>query len=267
MIRIIVFGAHPDDCELCFAGAARLFIEMGHAVKFVSVTNGDAGHHQIHGPALAARRAAECWEAGRRLGVAYEVLRNHDGRLLPAMEAREEIIRQIRQWNADVVLAHRPNDYHPDHRYTGILMQDAAYLVVVPSLVPDIPPLRKNPVFLFLEDHFQRPNPFRPDIAVAIDRVIDAKLESLDAHASQFYEWLPWVDGTSGDVPADPDGRKEWLRRHWTRPVNPAVRSSLAKWYGEEKANATRYYEAFEICEYGAQPDEARIRELFPMLK
>jgi len=164
------------------------------------------------------------------------------------------------------VLAPRPNDYHPDHRYTGVLVQDAAYMVVVPAVTPDTPALRRNPVFLYYEDGFQRPNPFRPDVAVAIDKVIDQKINALDSHVSQFYEWLPWVDGKLQDVPKGPAERKAWLKKARTREINPAIRASLVKWYGAEHGNAARYYEAFELCEYGARPDDARIRQLFPML-
>ena len=266
-IHVIAFGAHPDDCDIRAAGTAALFAKMGHAVKFVSVTNGDAGHQSMSGVALAKRREAEAKESARRLGIEYEVLNNHDGELLPTLEVRKEIIRQIRRWNADIVLAPRPNDYHPDHRYTGVLVQDAAYMVVVPNVTPEVPALHKNPVFLYYEDNFQRPNPFRPDIAVAIDDVVDKKTDALDSHVSQFYEWLPWVDGKLSDVPKDPAERKAWLKRTRNRPPNPAVREALVKWYGAEKGNAVKFYEAFEICEYGARPDEARIRELFPMLR
>jgi LmbE family N-acetylglucosaminyl deacetylase len=266
-IRVIAFGAHPDDCDIRAAGTAALFAKMGNAVKFVSVTNGDAGHQSMSGAVLAQRRLAEAKESARRLGIEYEVLNNHDGELLPTLEVRKEIIRQIRRWNADIVLAPRPNDYHPDHRYTGVLVQDAAYMVVVPAITPEVPALRKNPVFLYYEDNFQRPNPFRPDIAVAIDDVVDKKTDALDSHVSQFYEWLPWVDGKLSEVPKDPVERKAWLKRTRNRPPNPAVREALVKWYGPEKGNAVKYYEAFEICEYGARPDEARIRELFPMLR
>lgn len=265
-IRVIAFGAHPDDCDIRAAGTAALFAKMGYAVRFVSVTNGDAGHETMHGPELAARRLKEAKESGRRLGIDYVVLDNHDGQLLPTLEVREQIIRQIRAWKADVVLAPRPNDYHPDHRYTGVLVQDAAYMVVVPSVTPDVPALRKNPVFLYYQDHFQRPNPFQPDIAVRIDDVIDQKIDALDAHESQFYDWLPWVDGRLAEVPKDHTERKEWLKKERTSTISPAVRASLVKWYGPEIGNATKYYEAFEICEYGSQPDEARIRQLFPML-
>jgi LmbE family N-acetylglucosaminyl deacetylase len=265
-LRVIAFGAHPDDCDIRAAGTAALFAKMGYAVKFVSVTNGDAGHQTMKGSELARRRLGEAKESARRLGIEYEVLNNHDGELLPTLEVRKQIIRQIRKWNADIVLAPRPNDYHPDHRYTGVLVQDAAYMVVVPSVTPEVPALRKNPVFLYYEDHFQRPNPFRPDIAVDIDDVIDQKIDALDSHVSQFYEWLPWVDGKLEEVPKDPAERKVWLKRSRTREISDPVRASLVKWYGPQKGNATKYYEAFEICEYGAQPDEARIRQLFPML-
>jgi len=265
-IRVIAFGAHPDDCDIRAAGTAALFRAAGAQVKFVSVTNGDAGHMEIHGAALAARRLGEAKESARRLGIEYQVLDNHDGELLPTLEVRRQIIRAIREWNADIVLAPRPNDYHPDHRYTGVLVQDAAYMVGVPSLVPEVPALRKNPVFLYYEDNFQRPNPFRPDIAVSIDSVIDKKVDALDSHVSQFYEWLPWVDGKLADVPKGAAERKAWLKKARTRPIREDVRASLVNWYGE-KGNAVQFYEAFEICEYGARPDEARIRQLFPMLK
>jgi LmbE family N-acetylglucosaminyl deacetylase len=265
-LRIIAFGAHPDDCDIRASGTAALWVKNGYAVKFVSVTNGDAGHQTMHGSELAKRRLAEAKESARRQGIEYDVLDNHDGQLLPTLAVREQIIREIRGWKADVVLAPRPNDYHPDHRYTGVLVQDAAYMVVVPNVTPDVPALRKNPTFFYYQDGFQRPNPFRPDVAVSLDEVIDKKINTLDSHVSQFYEWLPWVDGKLNDVPKDPVERKAWLKRTRFTPPNSAIRDALVKWYGPEKGNSTKYYEAFEICEYGAHPDDARLRQLFPML-
>lgn len=265
-IRVIAIGAHPDDGDYYAAGAAARWAARGHAVKFVSLTNGDAGHHSEGGGALGKRRRAEAEEAGRRLGVAeYEILDYHDGELLPTLEARGQVIRRIRQWNADLVLTHRPNDYHADHRYTGVLVADAAFLVTVPNICPDTAPLRKNPVFLYFQDDFQTPVPFRPDIAVAIDEVWEKKIEALDAHVSQFYEWLPWLDGKLSEVPEDPEGRKSWLARGHRRAVTPAVRAALEKWYGAEKASQVRHAEAFEICEYGRQPSEAELRRFFAL--
>ncbi len=266
-IRMIAFGAHPDDCDIRAAGTAAKFAKMGHLVKFVSVTNGDAGHQTEGGGALAKRRRLEAKESARRLGIEYEVLDNHDGELLPTLDVRLQIIRRIRQWNADIVLAPRPNDYHPDHRYTGVLVNDAAYMVVVPNVAPDTPPLRKNPVFLYFEDGFQKPQPFRADVAVAIDDVFSQKIDALDSHKSQFYEWLPWVDGKLDSVPRDAGERKAWLAKLRGRTITPGVRAALERWYGREKAAQVQQAEAFEVCEYGRQPNEEDLRKLFPMLK
>jgi LmbE family N-acetylglucosaminyl deacetylase len=195
------------------------------------------------------------------------VLDNHDAELLPTLQAREQIIRQIRQWSADLVLAPRPNDYHPDHRYTGILVQDAAYMVTVPNVTPDTPSLRKNPVFMYFQDGFQKPSPFSPDVAVSIDEVFDKKIEMLDAHVSQMYEWLPWHAGALDRVPKDPADRKRWLRETRAVTITPAVRAALAKWYGADKAQTIKQAEAFETCEYGTRPNEADLRRLFPFFQ
>ena len=160
-MRIIVFGAHPDDCELEAGGTAARWAKLGYKVKFVSVTNGDIGHHEMAGAILARRRTAEVKRCAEILGIETEVLDIHDGELLPTLENRRIITRKIREWKADVVIAQRPNDYHPDHRYTGILVQDAAFMVIVPSFCPDVPALRKNPVFLYTEDDFKKPQPFQ----------------------------------------------------------------------------------------------------------
>jgi LmbE family N-acetylglucosaminyl deacetylase len=266
-LRIMFIGAHPDDCDIKGGGTAALFVGLGHQVKFLSVTNGDAGHQTQGGGMLAKRRIAETQEVARRLGVSYDVLDNHDGELLPTLEIRLQIIRKIREWKADVVIAPRSNDYHPDHRYTGVLVQDAAFMVGVPNVAPDVEPLRKNPVFLYFQDNFKKPNPFQPDIAVDITPVIEKKLAGLDAHQSQFYEWLPWIGNYESDVPKDPSKYKEWLLQKRVAKPNPDVQKSLVKWYGANQAAKVLYAEAFEICEYGTQPTEADIRRLFPMLR
>ncbi|MEO7801791.1 MAG: PIG-L family deacetylase [Ginsengibacter sp.] len=264
-LRIIMIGAHPDDCDQDGGGTAILFARLGHAVKFVSVTNGDAGHQNLKGVELAKRRLAEAKEAGKRFGVEYDVLDNHDGELLPSLEVRLQIIKKIREWNADVVIAPRPNDYHPDHRYTGVLVQDAAYMVAVPNVAPGTPALTKNPVFLYFQDGFKRPNPFRPDIAIDISEVYAQKVHAMDAHVSQMYEWLPWIGHYLQDVPKGIKEREDWLAQTRAVTITPEVNTSLQKWYGI-KASTVKYAEAFEICEYGMQPNEEEQRRLFPMV-
>jgi len=265
-LRVIMIGAHPDDCDGKGGGTAILMASMGHAVKFVSVTNGDAGHQTQGGGALAKRRMQEAKEAGKRFGVTYDVLDNHDGELMPTLDVRLQIIRKIREWKADVVIAPRPNDYHPDHRYTGVLVQDAAYMVAVPNVAPDVAALEKNPIFFYYQDRFLRPNPFRPDVAVDITPVIAKKAHALAAHESQYFEWLPWIGGYLEKVPKDPSQREGWLLKEQEREIAPELRSSLEKWYGRERAGKVRFVEAFEICEYGKQPGEDEIRRIFPML-
>ncbi|WP_031497770.1 PIG-L deacetylase family protein [Bryobacter aggregatus] len=265
-IRVIAFGAHPDDCDIGSAGLAAKFAAMGHKVKFVALTNGDAGHQTTGGGALAKRRRLEAQESGRRLGIEYEVLDNHDGELFPTLDVRLQVIRRIRDWNADIVLSPRSNDYHPDHRNTGLVVQDAAFMVMVPNVAPDTPPLKKNPVFLHYQDRFQKPEPFHPDIAIDITDTFDKKIDALDAHVSQVYEWLPWVGQMPGEVPTNPAERRAWLKKSRTRTITPAIRASLEKWYGKERAARVEHAEAFEVSEYGTQPDEALLRKLFPMV-
>lgn len=264
-LRIVVFGAHPDDCDSDAGGTALLFSSMGHQVKFVSLTNGDAGHYSMGREELAAVRHAEAQEAGKRFGVTYKVLDNHDGELLPSLGNRMQVIREIRDWNADIVIAPRPNDYHPDHRYTGVLVQDAAYMVIVPALAADSPPLKKNPVFLYSADRFQKPGPFEPQIAIDIDAVFSRKIYAMAAHASQYFDWLPWTAGQLEEVPEGAEERLEYLANWRTDEPDNATKNSLAKWYGS-KGTAVKHAEAFEICEYGKQPSDQEIRELFPML-
>jgi N-acetylglucosamine malate deacetylase 1 len=266
-LRIIVFGAHPDDCELDAAGTAARWAKLGHKVKFVSVTNGDIGHHEMAGAILARRRTAEVRRCAEILGIESEVLDIHDGELLPTLENRRTITRKIREWRADVVISHRPNDYHPDHRYTGILVQDAAFMVIVPSFCPDVPALRKNPVFLYTEDGFKKPNPFEPDVVVPIDPTIEQKVACVDALESQFYEWNPWLFGYLDQVPKEKDARLEWTRRRETgRAARLAdrFRPKLIELLGEERGKAVKGAEAFEVCEYGSQPSKEELLRIFP---
>jgi N-acetylglucosamine malate deacetylase 1 len=267
-LRILCFGAHPDDCELKAGGVAVMWAAKGHHVKFVSVTNGDIGHWKEAGGPLARRRKAEVEQAAKTLGITTEVLDIHDGELLPTIENRRTITRLIREWNADIVMSHRPNDYHPDHRYTGVLVQDSAFMVTVPFFCPDVPPRKSNPVFLFYPDQFQKPNPFQADIAVSIDSVIGKKLDALTALESQFYEG--GALGSADLIPSDPEKQQERRRQvrenHAKRGQTTAqrYRDKLAEWYGKDKAEKVQHAEAFEICEYGRHPDKKELARLFP---
>jgi LmbE family N-acetylglucosaminyl deacetylase len=237
-------------------------------VKFVSATNGDIGHWQMAGGPLALRRRNEVLAVDRKLGVTTEVLDIHDGEITPTLENRRMITRLIRQWNADIVITNRPNDYHPDHRYTSILVQDSAYMVGVPFFSPDVPPLKRNPLFLYTSDRFQRPNPFRADIAVGIDDVMEPTLDALLLMESQIHEG--GADGHAGLYPSDESGRqrrreevRNTLARRYAAQAD-SNRETLAKFYPADRARGIRYAQAFEICEYGRQPSQDELKQLFP---
>lgn len=270
-LRIICFGAHPDDAEYKNGGTAALWAQQGHKVKLVSVTNGDIGHFEMAGGTLAQRRAAEVKAAGNILGVESEVLDIHDGELLPTLENRKKIVKLIREWNADLVISHRPWDYHPDHRYVGVLVQDAAFMVTVPYFCPDVPRLKKNPVFMYSSDGFQKPYPFRPDVVVAVDNVFDQKLKAVAQLVSQSLE-----GGAGGSPeraakvpPADPpELRVEYLRPAWSRRQSSEAnkyRTELINIYGEEIGKQVKFAESFELCEYGSKPNKKLLLKLFPI--
>jgi N-acetylglucosamine malate deacetylase 1 len=264
---LLVFGAHPDDCESTAGGLAALYAAQGSRVRFVSVTNGDAGHQTMAGAALAQLRLREAMAAAAVIGIEYTVLDNHDGELMPTLDRRREIIKLIREFKPDLVLTPRPNDYHPDHRYTSVLVQDAAYMVTVPNALASAEHLPRNPVIMYLIDHFQKPYPFTPDVVVDIDSVVDKKIAMLHAHASQFYDWLPYNGGYLDQVPQGDDERLRWLKEQRAprlKATTDRFRSLLVQRYGEERGNAIQYAEAFEACEYGAPLTPEDRDRLFP---
>jgi LmbE family N-acetylglucosaminyl deacetylase len=269
-LRIVVFGAHPDDAEYKAGGTGAKWAKLGHHVLLCSVTNGDIGHWQMAGGPLAERRTAEVEAVSKKLGTTALVLDIHDGELEPNLENRKKITRIIRQWKADIVISHRPWDYHPDHRYVGVLVQDAAYMVTVPFICPDTPPLKNNPVFLYSSDRFQKPYPFEADIAVSIDDVFEQKLDAIHELVSQHYEG--GANGSEAHVRSVPPasdvaGRKAWLKERWLDRSGAEAnrhRAALTEWYGEERGRAVKYAECFEICEYGRQPGRPELRRLFP---
>jgi LmbE family N-acetylglucosaminyl deacetylase len=268
-LRILIIGAHPDDCEIKAGGVTALYRAAGHHVKFVSVTNGEAGHQKIMPAELAALRKSETAAVAKLMGIEYEIMSNRDGRLQPTVEARFEMIALIRRFQPDLILTHRPNDYHPDHRATSTLVCDAAYMVIVPHIVPEVPALRVNPVIAYLSDHFQRPTPFTPAIVIDVEPVLESIMDQMECHRCQFYEWLPYTLCQEQGFPTDPQAQRAYLKSFYegfNGPLADRHRDLVIKTYGEERGRKIRYIEAFEPCEYGTPLTEANQRTLFPML-
>jgi LmbE family N-acetylglucosaminyl deacetylase len=266
-LRIIAFGAHPDDAELKFAGTAALFAAQGAKVKLVAMTNGDVGHFSQAGGPLAQRRKAEVEACHAQLGVATDVFDIHDGELMPDLETRKKVANVIRDWQADIVLSHRPYDYHPDHRAVGQLAEDTAVVVAAPFFAPYTPPTKGNPIYLFYSDGFKKPYPFDPIIAVGIDDVAQKKWDCISALPSQFGDADSWQARYGRNVPADDAGRKAFLldivKQRNANEANQ-YRDLLVKLYGEQKGRAIKYAETFELNQYGAGATADDLKKMFP---
>lgn len=269
VIRVLVIGAHPDDCDIVAGGLAALYTEGKHVVKFLSMTNGDSGHQQMGGGELARRRYAETQTSAAVLGIEYEVNDQHCGELMPTLENRRIIIKAIRSFKPDLVLTHPPDDYHPDHRYTSSLVQDSAYLVTVPGNMALTPHLSRNPVYGYVAGTITTSKTFRPSVLADITSVIQKKFDMTCAHESQFLEWIPFNTGQLDQVPSDKARQKPWMIAWWKErflPFADAWREELITVYGKERGGTIEYIEAIDICPFGRQPDEAERRRLFPFL-
>ncbi len=266
-LRILAIGAHPDDCEYHFGGTAAKYLLAGHIVRFVSMTNGNAGHQTLSRKELVAIRAEETRRVSALTSVEYEVLDNDDGNLTTNLETRDMLIAVIRRFKPDMIFTHRTNDYHTDHRHTGLLVQDASFLLGVPLACPEVPCLRYMPVILSFFDNFKKPLRFQIDIAVDISDTIALKALMLDCHRSQFYDWLPWVERMENQVPAEDADKLNWLTEN-VQSRDAAIAEQcldkLKQRYGTERGEVVKYAEAFEISEYGAPLPEDKIANYFP---
>lgn len=264
-LSVLFIGAHPDDADIQFGGTAIKYLQSGHIVNYLSLTNGDAGHHIEGGGALAQRRYKESQAVARFLGIQYFVLDNHDAELQATVENRKKVIQVIREVKANLIITHRPNDYHADHRNTSLLVQDAAYLICVPNVVPFTPRLAVNPVIVYHQDHFKKPYPFTPEIFVDITDTFDQKMEALSLHESQVYEWLPFIESYKEAIPKQTGERLEWLKTKWENPANinryiPELKAKVSS----DIFNKIQHIEAFERCEYGGRLTHENVKTLFP---
>ncbi len=268
-LRILVIGAHPDDADIKAGGTAAKWCAGGHEVRLVSLCDGSAGHQSQWGPPLAERRRAEARAAGAVIGASYDVWDFPDGELEPNLDARRRVIRLIRTFRPDLVLTHRPIDYHPDHCAAGLLVQQAAYMLTVPAVCPETPHLPRSPVIMYFADAFRKPCPFEPHVVVDIGDEMDKVVAMLDCHVSQFYEWLPYNAGYLDEVPAGAAARRDWLAdriRRRVRPLADRYRGLVERVYGRERGGRVEYVEAFEVSEYGAPLDATAQARLFPFL-
>lgn len=266
-LKLLILGAHPDDAEYHAGGLASVYRQAGHTVKMVSLTDGSAGHHQKPRPEMAAIRRREAAAAAALIGATYEIWNIPDGELLPTLEVRYRVIREIRTFAPDLVLTHRVYDYHPDHRAVGQAVQDACFLVRVPHVAPEAPALKNDPVVAYLPDLFTRPCPLAADVVLDITDRVDTIAAMLACHRSQVFEWLPYLDGTTDQVPGDESQRTAWARCWYAACIRPRAdrfRQELVAAYGESRGQAIQYAEVYELSPYASRADRETLSRLFP---
>lgn len=266
-LKLLILGAHPDDAEFRAGGLACVYRALGHTVKMVSVTDGGSGHHAMKRHELIARRRKEAAAAAEIIGAQHEVWDFPDGYLQPTLEVRERIIREIRTFAPDLVLTHRPDDYHPDHRAVGHAVRDASYLVTVPLVVPEVPILRRDPVVAYLYDHFTKPYPFQADAVVDVTPHIEKILAMLGAHASQFFEWLPFNRREMDDIPDDAGVRAKLVYDYFhdrAHHLAQTYRAQVLAKYGADAMAKIEWVEVFEISEYASALSPMMRERLFP---
>ena len=279
-MKILAIGAHQDDNEFRVGGMAHKWVKAGHEVRFLSLCNGCGGHHIMTPEETSARRAKESAAVAEFLGIKYDIWSDMDDCTLMAdLETRNRLIRYIREFSPDLIISHRTNDYHADHRAAGQLVNDASYILTVPHTCPDVPAMRVMPVIMYNEDGFKNPD-FIPTYVFDMDDEVDTKLHIAHLNTSQVYEWLPYTYEQT--VPETEEERFAFLKgmeitsdttdeeilaaKHGyaVRFAKTAARfrKELIERYGEEKGSKIRYAEAYELCPYGTQPDERFVKEL-----
>ncbi|MBS1598777.1 MAG: PIG-L family deacetylase [Bacteroidetes bacterium] len=259
-LRVMVIFAHPDEGEIYTGGITALFTKMGHQVKFMSLTNGDAGHYSMKPADLAKRRYQEAMDSKKILSLGdYEVLNYHDQYLKNTKEVQDKVIKSIQEWKADIVFTYYPaKGGHTDNMTAGYIVRDAA-----PRLQ-----MAKMPVFVYIRDYHTINFSYIPDFAISIDSVWETKLAACAAQKSQVTEAIPHGMGILKEVREHPEKQKELIYNN-TLPFSNVTNNNmfaLEKWYGKEQAAKIKYAEAFEIAEFGRQVEDIEMKTLFPML-
>ncbi len=268
-LRLLILGAHPDDSEFHAGGLSSLYRKLGHEVRMVSATDGSAGHHEIAREELATIRKKEAAAAAAVIGATGVTWEFPDGELQATLDLRHRVIAEIRTFQPDLVLTHRTNDYHPDHRAVGQAVQDASFLVRVPHVVPEVPALQRDPIVAYMADMFTKPSPLEPDVVLDIGSRIDTIVEMLAQHASQVFQWLPHLEGTTADVPTDETQRLAWLKEWYTEIIRPRAdrcRDALRRIYSIDRTDTIELVEMFEISEHGGALTDSLRAKLFPWM-
>lgn len=183
-LDILAFGAHPDDVELSCAGMLIKEVKNGRKVGIVDLTEGELGTRGT--PEI---RRHEANEAAKIIGVIIrDNLGMEDGFFKDDDSSRNIIIKKIRQYQPDIVVANAPYDRHPDHSRASKMVSEACYYSGLAKIETEYEGVKQEPhrpraVFFYMQ-HFS----YSPSVLVDISSEMDQKLQAIRAFRSQFYD-------------------------------------------------------------------------------
>ncbi len=186
-MNILAVGAHPDDLEILCGGTLAKYAGRGDRVTMAVATNGEVGSATLSKTEIAAIRHLEAAASAKVIGAELIWMNYPDEFLFSTAETRLAFLNMVRGVNPDVILAHAPTDYHPDHRTAGQILWDIRVMTTVPNIQTDNPPCSKIPEILYMETIAGID--FTPEHYVDISESFARKQQMLECHKSQA-AWL-----------------------------------------------------------------------------
>lgn len=182
-LDLLVLAAHPDDAELFCSGTIAKYTRNGKKVGIIDLTMGELGTRGT--PELRAREAAASAEI---LGLSVrENMGFPDGFFENNRENRLALIKKIREYRPEIILANAPDDRHPDHGRGGMLAYDAYFLSGLRRIETEVSGNVQEAWRPGLFLHYIQDRMHKPDILVDISAYIDVKEAAIKAFASQFH--------------------------------------------------------------------------------
>lgn len=183
-MRVMAFGAHPDDIEFLCAGTLAKYSQAGHDVAIAISTNGNVGSPTHSKSEIAAIREKEARAAAALIGAEFFWLNYNDEFLFNSEEVRLHFIEIVRKFRPDIIICpDKDADYHPDHTTTGQVIWDTHVMYTVPNIKTDSPPCEKIPEIVFM-DTVAGVNS-HPEFYVDITDQWEAKAAMIACHVSQ----------------------------------------------------------------------------------
>jgi len=189
-MRVLAFGAHPDDIEFRVAGTLAKMASRGDEIYMCVVTNGNIGSYNRTKEEIAAMRHKEAQNSADMIGAKLLWLDEPDELLFDNEHTRMKFIEAVRIARPDVIFCPPPwKDYNQDHDITGYLTFEARILATVKLMETEHAVIDHIPALFYCTPHGGFPTKTMPQYFVDITDTFDTKKKMFECHASQQGEW------------------------------------------------------------------------------